>query len=58
MKIGDLVTMKGDDVLGMIVGLNTDAEPSFGSCWHVFWFQYGRRLPSWESELEMVNESR
>ena len=57
MKIGDLVRMKNDNVLGLIVELNIDAEPSFGTCWHVFWFAYRRRLPSWESELELISES-
>ncbi len=56
MKIGDLVMTKGDDVLGMIVESNTDAEPSFGPCWHVFWFAYGIRIPSWERELVRVEE--
>ena len=58
MKIGDLVRVKHDDVFGIIVELNTDAEPSFGPCWHVFWFAYRRSLPSWEHELEVLNESR
>jgi hypothetical protein len=58
VKVGDLVRAKNDDVLGMIIELNTGAEPSFGPCWHVFWFAYRRSLPSWEHELEVVNENR
>jgi len=56
MKIGDLVLTKLDDVLGMIVELNTAAEPSLGPCWYVFWFEYGVMLPSWERELVRVEE--
>ena len=56
MKVGDLVRMDEDDVLGVIMELNTAAEPSFGPCWHVFWFVYSRSLPAWEYELEVVSE--
>ena len=58
MKVGDLVHMKHDDVLGLIVELNPDAEPKLGLCWHVFWFAYNKTLPSWEHELEVASESR
>jgi hypothetical protein len=57
VKVGDLVKMEDDDVLGMIMELNTGAEPSLGPCWHVFWFVYSRRLPAWEHELEVISES-
>ena len=58
MKVGDLVRMKNDDVLGMIMELNTDAEPSFGPCWHVFFFEYKRSLAMWETQLEVISEGR
>ena len=58
MKIGDLVRMQNDDVLGLIVELNTDAEPSLGPCWHVFWIAYNKRIAAWEHELEVISESR
>jgi hypothetical protein len=55
MKIGDLVRMKNDDVLGVIAEINTSAEPSLGPCWYVFWFAYSRSIPAWETELEVVS---
>jgi len=57
MKVSDLVHMNNDDVLGMIMELNTDAEPSFGPCWHVFFFEYKRTLPMWEHELVVISET-
>ncbi len=58
MKVGDLVRVKGDNVLGIIMELNACAEPSLGQCWHVFYFEYGRSLPGWEHELEVISEGR
>ena len=55
MKVGDLVRMKGDDVLGLIIEINRRAEVSFGRSWHVFYFAYSRSLPAWEYELEVVS---
>ena len=56
MKVGDLVRMKNDDVLGMIMGVNTYAEPLFGACWNVFFFEYNRSLGMWETQLEVISE--
>jgi len=58
MKVGDLVRMKNDDDLGIIMDLNTDAEPSLGPCWCVFWFAYSKSIAAWEHELEVISESR
>jgi len=63
MKVGDLVKLKYDVgiptlEIGLIMKLNTIAEPSFGPCWYVFYFAYKKILPTWESELEMISESR
>ena len=57
MKVSDLVHMKNDDVLGIIMELNTSAEPSFGPCWYVFFFLYKRRLAMWEHELVVISET-
>ena len=57
MKVGDLVRMKGDDVLGLIMKINRSAEASFGRSWYVFYFAYNRSLPEWENELEVISES-
>ena len=56
MKVGDLVRMKNDDVLGLIVKLRTFAEPSLGPCWEVFYFAYGKSLGMWENELEVISD--
>ena len=63
MKVGDLVRMKNDggdldrpEPLGMIIEKNTDADVSWGICWHVFYFSYNRSIPAWEKELELLNE--
>jgi len=50
--------MKNDDDLGIIMDLNTDAEPSLGPCWCVFWFAYSKSIAAWEHELEVISESR
>ena len=64
MKVGDLVRSKNDagdvgrsEPLGIITKLSTGFEPSLGPCWEVFYFDYRRNLPTWESELEALNES-
>ena len=57
MKVGDLVRMKNDDVLGMIMELNTYAEPSLGPCWHVFFFENKKNIAMWETQLEVISES-
>jgi len=63
MKVGDLVKLKNDggdperwEELGLIMELNTHAEPSFGLSWYVFYFTYRRILPAWEYELEVISE--
>ena len=56
MKVGDLVRMKEDDILGLIMKINNDADPSIDRCWYVFFAIYGN-LPMWEHELEVVSES-
>ena len=65
MKAGDLVKLKNDggdldrwEEFGLIMELNTHAEPSFGLCWYVFYFTYNKILPAWEYELEVISESR
>tara|TARA_Y100000593_G_C4103418_1_gene234391 strand:- start:389 stop:571 length:183 start_codon:yes stop_codon:yes gene_type:complete len=60
MKVGDLVKQKNEvGALGLIMELNTHAEPSFGPCWYVFWFApYNKIFPSWKSEIEVISESR
>jgi len=58
VKVGDLVRMKNDDDLGIIMELNTYAEPSLGPCWHVFWFAYSKSIAAWETQLEVLSESR
>ena len=60
MKPGDLVRMKGDtvSVLGIIVDSNSGGEVSLGPLWNVFYFVYSRSIPIWESELEVISESR
>jgi len=60
VKVGDLVRIKGDDVLGLIMNINRSAwqGASFGRSWYVFYFAYGRSLPAWEYELEVISENR
>ena len=59
MKVGDLVKQKNEvGALGLIMELNTHAESSFGPCWYVFYFTYSKILPAWESEIEVISESR
>ena len=64
MKVGDLVKLKNDggdpgrwEELGLIMSLNTFAEPSLGRCWYIFYFTYKKILPAWENELEIISES-
>ena len=62
MKVGDLVRMKNDDVLGIIMRRqNIQLETVFvtwGPCWQIFWFAYKQSISAWENELEVINESR
>ena len=58
MCVGDLVRMKNDDVLGIVMELNAAAESSLGPCWHVFFFEYKRSIAMWETQLEVISESR
>jgi hypothetical protein len=61
MKVGDLVRMKGDDVLGLIMKINRSAEASFGRSWYVFYFDYcgtPLSMPALETELVVINECR
>ena len=55
--VGDLVRIKGDDVLGLVISLNVVAEPSFGPCWYVFWYEYRKILPEWEINLDIISKS-
>jgi len=59
MKVGDLVRMKNDTALGIIMTLNIHSEPSLGICWYVFYFMKGKgmTLPLWESQMELISES-
>ena len=57
MKPGDLVRMKSDDMIGIVISFNASAEPSIDRCWYVFMTEYGT-LPFWEHELEVLSESR
>jgi hypothetical protein len=57
MKVGDLVKVKNTTELGLLMYPNKHAEPSIGICWYVF-FTSGKRLAMWESQLEVINESR
>ena len=59
MKPGDLVRMKHDDVIGMIMKKSKDAEfVTWGTCWYVYWYSYRKTITSWEGELELISESR
>ena len=57
MKVGDLVRMKNDDVLGMILGETRATEfVTWGTCWNIFWFAYKQNISVWEDELEVISE--
>ena len=59
MKAGDLVRIKHDDVIGMIMKKSKDPGClPWGTCWCIYWFEYRKTIASWEAELELVSESR